>query len=293
MAKSLLGALALASLPSALAFRNTSPFFFFSTSELLIEGHQYDVATADTIRSHITESLKGCPSRTYFVVQQEGVSSADFLDEQSTSQLAYHLGGKDKTIRSVLVIPEVVNQIEPTSIVSYLETQCGAKMLGSGVGDSPPLSRDSPRIVSVNTRAPPPKDRAKAMDNIDGWLDKAIDDYGGGEDYTVIYTTTPRTNGPADVSSQNQHTYQMEDPFSEAVQMELKRDTSLHRRATTSGEGALFEKYQFLSPGLFMGLSAMVPLLLILYVGLSAMTSLEVSYFAFSKEMGPAAQKKQ
>jgi hypothetical protein len=32
MAKSLVGALALASLPSALAFRNTSPYFLFSTA---------------------------------------------------------------------------------------------------------------------------------------------------------------------------------------------------------------------------------------------------------------------
>lgn len=33
MAKSVLGALALASLPSALAFRNTSPYLLFSTAE--------------------------------------------------------------------------------------------------------------------------------------------------------------------------------------------------------------------------------------------------------------------
>lgn len=33
MVKSLVGALALAALPSALAFRNTSPFFLFSTAE--------------------------------------------------------------------------------------------------------------------------------------------------------------------------------------------------------------------------------------------------------------------
>jgi hypothetical protein len=29
------------------------------------------------------------------------------------------------------------------------------------------------------------------------------------------------------------------------------------------------------------------------YIGFSALNSLQVSYFAFSKEMGPAAQKKQ
>lgn len=85
----------------------------------------------------------------------------------------------------------------------------------------------------------------------------------------------------------------MEDPFGEAVQMELKRDTSFHRRAGDKGEGGLFEKYQYFSPGLFMGISATIPLVLILIVGLKALSSLEVSYFAFSKEMGPSAQRRQ
>lgn len=42
-----------------------------------------------------------------------------------------------------------------------------------------------------------------------------------------------------------------------------------------------------------MGVSVSIVLFLILYVGISAVAGLEVSYFAFSKEMGPAAQKKQ
>ena len=87
----------------------------------------------------------------------------------------------------------------------------------------------------------------------------------------------------------------MEDPFGEAVHMELKRDTAAHRnrRAKAKTEGALFERYQYFSPGLFMGISASIPLFLILLVGLRAISNLEVSYFAFSKEMGPTAQKKQ
>lgn len=39
MAKSLVGALALALLPSALAFRNTSPYFLFSTAECVPAAH--------------------------------------------------------------------------------------------------------------------------------------------------------------------------------------------------------------------------------------------------------------
>ena len=42
-----------------------------------------------------------------------------------------------------------------------------------------------------------------------------------------------------------------------------------------------------------MAIAAVIILFSILYVGLSALSSLEVSYGAFDKEMGPAAQKKQ
>lgn len=42
-----------------------------------------------------------------------------------------------------------------------------------------------------------------------------------------------------------------------------------------------------------MGLLVAVILLSILSVGLRAISSLQVSYAAFDKEMGPAAQKKQ
>lgn len=42
-----------------------------------------------------------------------------------------------------------------------------------------------------------------------------------------------------------------------------------------------------------MGLTVALLLFMILYVGISAIAGLEVSYMAFSKEMGPQAQKKQ
>ena len=42
-----------------------------------------------------------------------------------------------------------------------------------------------------------------------------------------------------------------------------------------------------------MGLSVSIVLFLILYTGISAIAGLEVSYFAFSKEMGTQAQQKK
>jgi len=111
------------------------------------------------------------------------------------------------------------------------------------------------------------------------------------QDYTVIYTSTPPTEEQAKATIENQRTYEMEDPFSGAVQMELKRDLYAHPR-DSNAKGGLFERYQFLSPPLFMGFLGILPLFAIVFVGLKALSSLEVSYFAFSKEMGPAAQRK-
>lgn len=85
----------------------------------------------------------------------------------------------------------------------------------------------------------------------------------------------------------------MDSAFPEAMQMELKRDLSSTAKHSNGTQPGLFERYQYFTPGLFMGFAAIIPLFLILLVGIRALLSLEVSYFAFSKEMGPSGQKKQ
>jgi len=114
--------------------------------------------------------------------------------------------------------------------------------------------------------------------------------------YTVVYTTSPV------VATQNTQTaepgsYEMDSMFQAPVHMELKRDLSHHKRESSQNitlpNGPLFERYQYLSPGLFMGLLVSFILVSILYVGINGVASLQVSYAAFDKEMGPPAQKKQ
>lgn len=135
------------------------------------------------------------------------------------------------------------------------------------------------------------------------------------ESYTIIYTTSPSLEVAEANPAHNQKLYEMDDPYPSSVHMDLKRDVESHAQdAQLDSSLPLFEKYQFLSPGkldfsnlsanccfnanlittgVFMGLLVSFGLLSILYVGINAISSLEVSYFAFSKEMGPAAQKKQ
>jgi hypothetical protein len=171
----------------------------------------------------------------------------------------------------------------------------------------------APQVIEVSLPAPPGSEPARAgvlqtHGNIrsvrihghftNSYLDKLLEDilynFAPSMNYTVIYTTTPQ-GAEQNPSSHNEQVYSMEDPFGVATQMELKRDTSFSPRAAneTTQRGGLFERYQYFSPGLFMAFTAMIPLVLILGVALKAIASLEVSYFAFSKEMGPAHQKKQ
>lgn len=114
------------------------------------------------------------------------------------------------------------------------------------------------------------------------WLQKAEQ---AGQDYTAILFSDPNEFKP----------YEAE--FADPIHVELKRQAEpvfLERRQDDRSNSApLFEKYQFFTPGIFMGFFALFIMLSIVYVGLTALSSLQVSYGAFEKEMGPAAHKKQ
>ena len=72
-----------------------------------------------------------------------------------------------------------------------------------------------------------------------------------------------------------------------ADSFKIQSRSDKQKNGTANDNRPLFEKYQFFTPGLFMGLLVTLLLLSILFVALRAISSLEVSYAAFEKEMGP------
>ncbi len=108
-----------------------------------------------------------------------------------------------------------------------------------------------------------------------------------------------------------------EPEFAAPVHMDMRRwaeqsEGTVGSKSNSTANLPLFEKYQFFTPGMysprargmvsklltqivgiFMAFIALIVILSILTVGLKALASLEVSYGAFDKEMGPAAQRKQ
>jgi hypothetical protein len=283
MVKTLVGALALAALPSALAFRNTSPFFLFSTADLLIPSNDAAIAESSEVTAHVLKALEHCPTKSYVVVEQRGVSAADYVDGRAAPQLSRYMAGQHAEVKSTVAIPDIVGHVDAAAITEHLVSKCG-----KGFND------DDTWFARQTLEAPPTSKalRVEQLQSDDATLEQFIQNDAKSQDYTVIYITTPQTEAQAKESLEH-YTYEMETSFPKSVQMELKRDLSSHAKRANSTEGGLFEKYQYFTPGIFMGFAAIIPLFLILVVGVRALTSLEVSYFAFSKEMGPNAQKKQ
>lgn len=133
--------------------------------------------------------------------------------------------------------------------------------------------------------------------------------------HVIVYVSSPRPSH--DDGAESLPTYEMDESLlKEIMHMDLKRAVDSRPQTVRAASEhqqdlPLFERYQFLSPGksiavpfsaraffliipsaIFMGLVVTLLLLGILYVGVSAIAGLEVSYMAFSKEMGPAAQNK-
>ncbi|KAK0516786.1 hypothetical protein JMJ35_001389 [Cladonia borealis] len=291
-----LGALAL-SAAIVEAFKDTSPFFLFSTSELLTSSP--DLISASRLSEIVIPELTKCTSETYIIVSQPGVGAADYENKRSAPHLRKRLLGDDKSIRSSLVVKDVLGWLDVDDLSGAVQNGCGAAHLrvDASTGQFTILDDSRPQVITVDFPAPPAGvGRSQKLVENDAFLSSMLDLLSPKTRYTVIYTTSPPTTSHPSEQAEPEE-YEMDSLFQAPVHLELKRDMSHQKRASdaniTLPNGPLFERYQYLTPGLFMGLLVSFILVSILYVGISGVASLQVSYAAFDKEMGPAAQKKQ
>jgi hypothetical protein len=270
-----------------------------NSCSLLIPNNDAVIAESSEITADVLKALEHCPTRSYVVVEQRGVSAADYADGRAAPQLSRYMAGHHDQVKSTVAIPDVVGNVDAAAITQHLVSKCGQGFNDADTWFARQTLKDPSTSHALRIEQLQSDGRNNAswtmdwrLTSADATLENFIVNDAKSQDYTVIYITTPQTEAQAKETLEH-YTYEMDASFPESVQMELKRDLSSHAKRANSTEGGLFEKYQYFTPGLFMGFAAIIPLFLILLVGIRALTSLEVSYFAFSKEMGPNAQKKQ
>lgn len=265
---------------SAHALSTGSPFLMFSTSELFSSADQNQLQTSSQVLTSAKDFLSTCPTNRYLLISQPNLSANHLRSRTSAPKLLHAL--ESETVKGQLSVAEVAGEIDIKQLSQYIKDSCKTSGKTSSVDEYElpglPVSGVSSKIGEV-------------LKENDDNLGVVLAQYEREGDYSIIYTSG------SSISDHESKQYKPE--FTDPTHMELKRQLgSIVMRANntnnTNGTSLpLFEKYQFFTPGIFMGLIATFFLLSILFVGISALGSLEVSYGAFDKEMGPAAQKKQ
>ncbi|PFH61957.1 hypothetical protein XA68_15719 [Ophiocordyceps unilateralis] len=265
-----LGVLALSC--SAAALRDSFPLLLLSTAKFHDAANRYQYQTSAEALNHAREVLATCPTDRYLIATQPGIHASDFRQPDGCAMPRLCRAAARPRIQSKFSVAEVVGNIEYPGFTQYIESECAKK--GKAV------IVDEVHLPPLNT-----EDRAGDLLKRDVILSDNLEAITKSDGYTILFL--PRPGEPA---------YQAE--FVDPLHQDLKRDLEpeLVRREdnnTAWDRLPLFEKYQFFTPGIFTGIIVAVVLFSILGVGLNALSSLEVSYGAFEKDMGPAAQKKQ
>ncbi|KAJ5127369.1 BIG/ATPase V1 complex subunit S1 [Penicillium atrosanguineum] len=274
------------------AFRDTSPFFLASTSEVLTNSAY--IKTGASLLKDISSSLSTCPSDYYVVVNQPGVHSSDFSTRKSAPRLGAKMLGKDKSIRSKMSVNEVTGLFDTTEIKTILTEKCKAQTtaIDGSSGEYPTSFGSGPHILDIEfPMLSLSADRADRLSENDGLLADILERIPSDSTYTLLYATSPREFPETDsvVYESNEGSYP------ESIHMELKRDYSSNPSANSESDRreSLFDEYQFFTPGIFMGFLASFICIVILYIGISALSGLQIPYAAFERDTSAAIKKQQ
>lgn len=301
MYTALLSAVALA-VNCAYGYENSSPLFLYSTSSLKTSSIP-DLTSASAIEPILLDSLESCPTKNYLVVSQPGVSADDFSSPRNAPLLRDRLSAMHAGQTSVQV-RDVVDRLDASAIAQHLAKTCSrsTQQIDTTSMIIPDIQGNTQNKVfyaqmsALHTQLSPDERHVILLQH-DTYLSSMIETYFNDADYTLIYATTSvhaqENSSPASESQE----YQAELPLADVMHSgELRRSLAKRKDGLTSNQtvvdGPLFDKYQFLSPGIFMGLFVGFILISILYVGISALSSLQVTYGAFDKEQGQSSSKK-
>ncbi|KAJ6787560.1 hypothetical protein PWT90_00643 [Aphanocladium album] len=252
---------------AAVAFSDATPWILYSTASFP-SADTKQLQTSSDVLTNTKDILSRCPTDHYVFATQPGMIAADIHHNEGLDMPSlHHSVTLDERIQGKYIVSEVVGDIMDSNLVKFVKTACSQHGKQAVV-----------ELVSLGQL--PQEDRAEALLVNDRILGERIGKENGRDSFTVLlYATRPE---PA-----------YEAQFGDAVHQDLRRATHESSAHVEKDNRPLFEKYQFFTPGIFMGIITAIVLFSILGVGIKALGSLEVSYGAFEKEMGPAAQKKQ
>jgi hypothetical protein len=180
------------------------------------------------------------------------VTAGDYSSKKTTPTLAQHLSPKGSHgVRSSISIPDVVGEVDIERWRRSLQADCKLDVVDlDATTGSIPAHTSFPKAVHVTMPAPASSTVSKDLGDNDALL-AAILDMLPSSDYTVLYTTSPSQGKK---NAEPAGGYVMDAEAQEMLHIDLKRDLSPRASNSSGGnttlvDGALFERYQFFTPG--------------------------------------------
>ncbi|KAK9333398.1 BIG/ATPase V1 complex, subunit S1 [Lipomyces starkeyi] len=282
-----------ASLSAVYAFEDTSPLMLLSSKKVSAV-HDHLSSASITSSEHFHDLARKLVSEfqagTYIVVSQPGLHASDFSATTAESTTP-HLRKLYQQAETAYAVRNAHGAFNMETLQKHIVDTWGAEtVVIDAASDAFTIpSSEKPKLVRVDFPVlPVDYTRASALADNDAFL-YSIMSLLPSDDFAVIYTSTPisrpfiaKRNAVPDVAGDAPSPTNSSD-YSNPISTLFP--TVIPAAART--DGSIFTRYQFFTPGMFMAIIASMILIVILGVGLNAISSIKISYDAFEKEMGP------
>ncbi|ODH12967.1 hypothetical protein ACO22_07735 [Paracoccidioides brasiliensis] len=265
-----LGLFAIALVAAVEAFRDTSPFFLFSTHKLpagqpltslnrSIPLTSRQLQSASSVSADVSRTLTACPSDSYIIISQPGVHASDYSSDKVAPQLRHRVLKQGNEIHTVFAVSEVVGNLDVDGLQKILERECGVEVskvdsssrgmknvreckgliAGSpllGIIDGVPQERytKKPQVIRVDfpSLAATNTNRSEYLVKNDEFLAVIIDRLSS-RDYTVLYVTTAREFAAMEIEIEGPAVYdQMDaDIYQNLMRTNMKRGNMPHSQS--------------------------------------------------------------
>jgi hypothetical protein len=236
------------------AFENTSPFLFISNTKDVSSVDSFETPTTwstDMVVAGAIESIRGCPYDAYIIVNQPLLHDSDL-----GANNAPHLMRLSENAKYSKQFLSLYSTESGQFLDEFIVDNCEAQLVDVDVqsGSFTTYIDSAVRLISLDFE-PLPQDRIERTRKL-----RMADN--------LLYSVVSMLPSP------NYAVFVMGGETTEPNPIVL--DTAQNENSTS-----LFARYQFFSPGIFMGTVIALMLLTILGTALSWISGLQVSYKAF------------
>jgi hypothetical protein len=148
-----------ACLTAVTAFKDTSPYLLFSTSEYVVfprldtranaysrplnlnEASSRQLRSAANVLRITKEFLSGCPSDIYVILSQPNLNVADFSSSTALPRLQRFVSRS--SVKTKIQVSEVIGELSTRDLEDYLKSHCGAAV----------IEADQISIINLEARA--------------------------------------------------------------------------------------------------------------------------------------------